>query len=470
VRSSASVDSRHETVFEIAVVEWAYLSRPNPPSRFADRVAYGLRLRDALRRVDQNALHTRRRGRDALGLLRAAEKGRVATLLPIKYGRMSLSPFAFFRGSATLMAADLATLPRTDYHVQICGDAHVRNLGAYASPDGRIVFDINDFDESMRAPWEWDLKRLATSFVLAGREARTSDRVCRDAVMLLVRSYRRAMARFAPMPAVELARYQVNRHLDEGPVHEVLRKAERASPLASLKKLTVQVRGGRRRFAQRPPLLTRVDPPTAKRVLASLAEYRGTLGPNRQLVLDAYCPSDVAFKVVGTGSVGTRDYVVLAFGNGASDPLILQVKEATRSCYAPYVKYVRGATAHQGRRVAEGQHRMQTVADPFLGWTTLGGADYLVRQLADHKASIDPEDLDGPTLADYALVCGEIFAKAHARTGDAAVLHGYAGDAEKLDRALAEFALLYADEATRDYETFKKAVAAGMIKAQVFER
>jgi uncharacterized protein (DUF2252 family) len=437
-----------------------------PPSRFepfAQRVAYGLSLRDVLRRVDQNGWRTPRRGRDSLGLLRAAEKGRVAELLPIKYGRMALSPFAFFRGAAPVMAADLATLPRTAYHAQICGDAHVRNLGAYASPDGRIVFDINDFDESFRAPWEWDLKRLATSFVLAGREAKTSDRVCRDAVMLLVRSYRRSMARFATMPAVQLARYQVNRHLDEGPVHEVLRKAERTSPLASLKKLTVQLRGGRRRFDQRPPLLTRVDARTAKRVLASLAEYRGTLGPNRQLVLDAYCPVDVAFKVVGTGSVGTRDYVVLAFGNGPKDPLLLQVKEATESCYAPYVKNERGAPTHQGRRVAEGQHRMQTVADPFLGWTTIRGAPYLVRQLADHKASIDPQDLNGAALVDYALVCGEIFAKAHARTADAAVLYGYAGDAEKLDRALAEFAVLYADEATRDYEAFKKAIAAGTI-------
>jgi uncharacterized protein (DUF2252 family) len=161
--------------------------------------------------------------------------------------------------------------------------------------------------------------------------------------------------------------------------------------------------------------------------------------------------------------VGTRDYVVLAFGNGPKDPLLLQVKEATESCYAPYVKNERGAPTHQGRRVAEGQHRMQTVADPFLGWTTIRGAPYLVRQLADHKASIDPQDLNGAALVDYALVCGEIFAKAHARTADAAVLYGYAGDAEKLDRALAEFAVLYADEATRDYEAFKKAIAAGTI-------
>jgi len=421
-----------------------------------------------VRRVDQNAWSPpKRRCSSTLDLLRAADEGRVADLLPLKYGRMSLSPFAFYRGAAPIMAADLATLPHTGYHVQICGDAHVRNLGAYASPDGRIVFDINDFDETFRAPWEWDLKRLAASFVLAGREAQGSDRACRDAVMALVASYRRAMALFASMPAVELARYQVHRHLDNGPVHEVLRKAERAGPLLSLKKLTVELRGGRRRFAQKPPLLCRVDAATAKRVLASLGEYRATLGPNRQLVFDAYCPADVAFKVVGTGSVGTRDYVVLAFGNGPKDPLILQVKQAAPSCYARYVKVERDVTAHQGRRVAEGQHRMQTVADPFLGWTSIKGEHFLVRQLADHKGSLDPGDLKGPTLLDYALVCGEIFAKAHARTGDAAVLYGYAGDNDKLDRALAEFAVVYADQATRDYETFTAAIKDGRIAARL---
>jgi len=444
-------------------------SRISVPSRFAphaERLAYGRKLRDVVRRVDQNAWKLPRKRQSVLEMLRASEEGRVKTLLPIKYGRMAVSPFAFFRGSAGIMAGDLATLPRTGYHVQICGDAHVRNLGAYASPDGRIVFDINDFDETWRAPWEWDLKRLATSFVLAGREARCSDRSCRDASITLVRSYRRALAYFAPLPAVELARYQVNRHLDEGPVHEVLRKAERAGPRTSLKKLTVPARGGRRRFAQRPPLLVRVDDRTRARVLASLHEYRGTLGPNRQLVLDAYCPVDVAFKVVGTGSVGTRDYVVLCFGNGPSDPLILQVKEAAQSSYARYVPAERGATTHQGRRVAEGQHRMQTVADPFLGWTTIAGADYLVRQLADHKASIEPEDLGNTSLVDYAVVCGEIFAKAHARTGDGAVLYGYAGDASKLDVAIADFAVKYADQATRDYESFVKAIAGGELVAR----
>ncbi len=406
----------------------------------ADRRAFGRSLRTALRRVDQSAWsqHAALASRpDPLDALRAAETGRVTQLLPIKYGRMSASPFAFFRGSAALMARDLSRLPFTGHIVQICGDAHVRNLGAYASPDGRIVFDINDFDETCRAPWEWDLKRLAVSFVLAGRESNNTDRLCRDAAEALVRSYRKAMHRFAAMPTLELARYQVHRHLDDGPVRRVLAKAERVTPLGSLKKLTEQTDDASYRFAHRPPLLTRVANTLAKRVIASLREYRGTLGPNRQTVLDAYQPLDVAFKVVGTGSVGTRDYVVLCFGNGEKDPLLLQVKQSLPSCYSPY-RNDPDAPSHQGRRVAERQHRMQTVTDPFLGWTTLEGEDFLVRQMSDHKSSIEPGDLKGPAMVEYAFVCGELFAKGHARTGDAAVLAGYCGNAAKLDRAIAQ--------------------------------
>jgi uncharacterized protein (DUF2252 family) len=438
------------------------------PTRFvplAARTAYGKSLRDVVRRVDQVVCTIHTKGRSAVDLLRASDRGRVEALLPIKYGRMALSPFAFFRGSAPVMAADLARLARTRYHVQICGDAHVRNLGAYASPDGRIVFDINDFDETCRAPWEWDLKRLATSFVLAGREAKNPERTCRDAAEAMVQSWRQAMRAFAVMPALELARYTIHRHVDEGPVAAVLAKAERATALGSLKKLALRQRNGSFRFAHRPPLLRRLDAREAKKVLGALARYRETLGPGRQIILDAYAPKEVAFKVVGTGSVGMRDYVVMCFGNGPKDPLMLQVKQASESCYASFLGREKGKRQHQGMRVAEGQHRMQTVADPFLGWTEIDREEYLVRQLADHKASIEPEDLRGASLVEYALVCGEIFAKAHARTGDAAVLAGYAGDAEKLDRAIGLFAKRYADQATKDHEDFLRAIKAGTLRA-----
>jgi uncharacterized protein (DUF2252 family) len=441
---------------------------PKAPTKFdpiAQRLAYGRALRESVRRVDQDRFQPARRRPSVLEAVRQAEPGRVPELLPIKYGRMSLSPFAFFRGSAQLMAFDLAQLPSTGISVQICGDAHVRNLGAYASADGRIVFDINDFDETCRAPWEWDLKRLAASFVLAGREAGNSDRACGDAVQGLSQAYRQAMKGFATMPAIELARYQVHRHVDEGPVARVLGKAERATASATVNKLTVTDRKVGRRFASRPPLLTRVPEKVANEVLGALASYRDTLGPNRQLVLDAYRPVDVAFKVVGTGSVGTRDYVVLCFGNGIADPLILQVKEAVRCCYAPYLPAA-PADEHQGKRVAEGQHRLQTWADPFLGWTQMEGRQYLVRQLADHKASIEPTDLKGAALVQYALVCGEIFAKGHARTGDPAVLAGYGGDSDKLDVALSRFALTYANQATADHAAFLQVLRSKQLVAR----
>jgi uncharacterized protein (DUF2252 family) len=434
------------------------------PSRWAsieDRRAYGRSRRAVVARAHHGRWEGR--DRDIIALLRTAERDRLSELIPIKYGRMSVSPFTFFRGAAPVMAWDLAHAPRSGVEVQICGDAHVRNLGAFAAPDGRIVFDINDFDETTRGPWEWDVKRLAASFVLAGREAGDSDHLCRDAVEALVESYRESMRRFETMPALELARYEVHRHTGEGPVHEVLLQAERATPTASLKKLTVPARAGRR-FARRPPVLTRVPDATRRRVLRALVEYRTTLGPARRLVLDAYAPCDVAFKVVGTGSVGMRDYVILAFGSSKRDPLMLQVKQAQASCYAEHLRLPR--EPHEGRRVAEGQHFMQTVGDPFLGWTTLEGRHFLVRQLADHKASIDPADLRGAALVEYALVCGEIFAKAHARTGDPAALVGYCGRSRKLDRALAKFAVTYADRTTADWEAFQKAVRRGTVRAR----
>ncbi len=246
----------------------------------------------------------------------------------------------------------------------------------------------------------------------------------------------------------------------------MLRKAARAKPEELLEKLTVADRGGTwRRFADRPPVLFRVSPAVAGGVLRSLPAYRETLGPARQIVFDGYRPADVAFKIVGTGSVGTRDYVVLACGRGKHDPLFLQVKQEGASAYAPY-RPASERAAHEGRRVAIGQLRMQTVSDPLLGWATIRRLPYLVRQLADHKASIDPGDLKGRALVEYATVSGEIFAKGHARTGPAAVLAGYCGRTDKLDRALASFAIAYADQATADFECFKRFVRRGRMSVR----
>jgi len=429
-----------------------------------DRLGYGKSRREVVHRVDQANWAPPANRADPIASLLAANQDRLADLIPIKMGRMAESPFNFFRGAAPLMAADLATLPATGLRVQICGDAYVRNLGAFAAPDGHLVFDLNDFDETIPGPWEWDLKRLATSLVLAGEDAHGDHEDCKLAVLSLVSSYRESMRRFAEMTMIDLVRYEVRRHSKVACVRDVLAKAEHATPKHTLEKLTVTARDGSRRFADHPPLIHHVEEPVAESVLASLGPYRETLSPDRQQVLDAYHPFDVAFKVVGTGSVGTRDYVVLCFGNGPEDPLFLQVKEEPPCCYTPYLPDV-PSSPHQGRRVAEGQRRMQTVGDPFLGWTSIDGRDFLVRQLADHKAAVDPEELKGEALIEYGLVCGEILAKAHARTGDAVELHGYCGHADKLDKALAKFALAYAEQSARDHVALLKAIKAGKVKA-----
>jgi len=395
-------------------------------------------------------------------LIVACDRGRLPQLLPIKYQRMAASAFDFFRGAASVMAADLASQPRSGITVQICGDAHVRNLGSFSAPDGRLIFDINDFDETVRGPFEWDVKRLATSLVLAGREANESDKHSKQAVGILVRAYREAMFGFSQMTVLDLARYRVHRHPHFAPLRSVLRKAERATPRHNLERLTVATAGARR-FRHQLPLLTRLDKRTADRVLAALRSYRQTLAPERQHFFDQYHPVDVAFKVVGTGSVGTRDYVVLLLGGGRTDALLLQVKEERPSCYDRYLADLRPAE-HEGRRVVEGQRAMQAQSDIFLGWATMQGRDYLVRQLADHKASIEVEDLAGDGLLQYALVCGEVLAKGHARSGDPCALAGYLGSSHKFDTAIAGFALAYADQTASDHKAFVAAVASGKIR------
>ena len=442
-----------------------------PPPRHvarSEREAYGRTLRDVVRRVDHDRWVTG--DRDVLARLRASEAGRLTDVLPFRHGRMATSPFAFLRGNAAIMAPDLMALPHTGYLVQICGDAHIRNLGAYSGPDGRIVFDINDFDESCRAPWEWDLKRLAISLVLVARESGCSESAAREAVMAMIRIWRETMHELAELPAVELARYVVHRFATEGPVGRVLAKAEKIQPLHAREDMCAPVPpDGRHRFVAAAPKLVRVPDEEAALVLASLAEYVTTVGPSRQQVLDCYAPYDVAFKVAGTGSIGVHNYAVICAGNGPDDALILQVKEALPSTYVDHGWVEPAPIAHQGRRVAEGAHRMQTSVDPFIGWTTIAGKPYYVRQLADHKASIDPADLKRSALVEYARVCGETFAKGHGRTADPAVLYGYAGEAEKLDRAITKLAFIAADQVTEDHALLVAAIKRGELVAQDLE-
>ena len=422
-----------------------------------ERRALGRARRKQMARQDHSHWRPEARRHKPIVLMEESMRGRVPQLIALKYERMLDSPFGYFRGAVPVMAADLAVMANTGIVTQICGDAHVRNLGAFAAPDGRLVFDINDFDETTRAPFEWDLKRLTTSLVLAGRGAGSKKGVCEDAVLTFAMHYRKFMDMFARMPVTDMARFQVHRLQRISPVTKALLEAERSTPALSLEQLTEPGKtssgkpSGNRVFRDEKPLLARVSGGQRRAVLASLVAYNETLQPERRHFLEQYHPLDVAFKVVGTGSVGLRDYVIYFEGNGPADPLFLQVKEQPGSAYAPYVSQ-QGLATHQGQRVVNGQRAMQAQSDPFLGWTTIANRHYEVRQLNDHKGSICVEDLTGEGLLEYAEMCGELLARGHARSGDACVLAGYIGNGKRMGEALMRFADAYAGQAEKDWE------------------
>jgi uncharacterized protein (DUF2252 family) len=427
-----------------------------------ERRAFGQSRRKQVRRQEQNRWSPADRQTDPMDALAVSAVGRVPALLAIKWQRMAASPFGFFRGAVPVMAADLATLPHTGIFTQLCGDAHVRNLGAYAAPDGRLVFDINDFDETIRGPFEWDVKRLATSIILAGRESESKSAACSAAAAQFLTSYRRSMRAFARMTVMEVAHFQVHRLQRVAPVSLVLRKAEQATPVFNAAQLLTEPKAPtsgkntlapHRIFVERRPFQYRISGAKAQMILDSLTMYRETLLPERQHFFDLYRPLDVAFRVVGTGSVGLRDYIVYLEGNGSDDPLFLQIKEEPFSAYAPYLGEM-GAPQHQGRRVVQGQRAMQFLSDILLGWTTIHNRQYLVRQLNDHKASIAVEDLRGEGLMQYAEICGELLARGHARSGDPVALNGYIGNSDRFVEAIADFAVDYADQTVADYKTF----------------
>jgi len=346
----------------------------------------------------------------------------------------------------------------------------------YAAPDGRLVFDINDFDETIRGPFEWDLKRMAASLVLAGRGSGHKESSTRQAAETCIERYSAQMRAFAEMPNLEVAHFQVHRLGQVEPVQAALLKAERVTPQHTLEQLTEPVpnsgegrlkgqSGAIRRFKEQKPTLTRVTGSQAAAVLASLEPYRQMLEPQRQHLLSFYRPVDVAFKVVGTGSVGLRDYCIYFEGNGSvgnrsADPLFLQIKEEPASAYTTYLPDARPAQQN-GQRVAEGQRAMQVQSDPFLGWTHIGGRQFLVRQLNDHKGSIELEDLAGGGLQAYGEVCGELLARGHARSGDPVVIAGYLGSGDGFAEALAKFGSLYADQTEKDWRELRRFRKAG---------
>jgi uncharacterized protein (DUF2252 family) len=435
-----------------------------------ERRSAGRALRDKLSRVAQGNYNAQARKFDPVELMKKAHDGRVAELLPLKNARMAQNAFSFFRGAAPLMAADLAVMPNTGIELQISGDAHVQNLGAFGGgQEGKLIFDINDFDETIHAPWEWDVKRMATSLVLAGREAGNPEQLCKESVSQFSRCYRENMQKFSELSVLELSRYLVMRELQVPIVRSVLHKAEREKPIDSLGKLAHEEDGSYQFKVVKDKIFpvntqTPLKEAESRKVLAALPGYMQTLQPERRHFFKQYQPVACAFRIVGTGSVGTRDYAVLMFAGAVADPMFLQIKQEVPSAYAPYLPKA-GVPQHQGQRVVEGIRRTLVQTDPFLGWATVEGRPYLVRLLRDHKGGVETTDLRGKALAQYAQVCGELLAKGHARSGDPCLLAGYLGSSDRFDRALVNFAVDYADQTDRDYEAWVDAIADGRVEA-----
>ncbi len=420
-----------------------------------ERLRAGRKCRKTTARAALAHWKTDLRRRTVEELLGEAEKDLVPALVALKHERMSASAFGFFRGAVPVMAYDLSLFPKTDIHSQLCGDAHVQNLGVFAGTDGTLTFDINDFDETTRGPFEWDVKRLATSLLLAASAARLPPRAGTQAVHVLLEAYALLTHRLACMPVLDAARWQVHRLTSIAPMERIFSAAARSTPQGTQAKLMERTKQGMR-FRSMPPLVRRVTGAEAHGVLAALPAYVQTLLPERQHFFAQFRPLDVAFKVVGTGSVGLRDYCVYLEGNGSLDPLFLQIKQEVMSRYSAYLPVPTTPAPHNGQRVADGQRAMQLQSDPLLGWTVIDGRDYLVRQLNDHKASLDVTTISATGLLHYAQVCGEMLARGHARSGDAGVIAGYIGRGPRFAAAIGRFAHAYAQQSTEDWKVFRK--------------
>jgi uncharacterized protein (DUF2252 family) len=426
--------------------------------------------------------------RDPVDILEEQARTRVPELVPIRYGRMLASPFAFYRGAAAVMAADLAESPRTGLRTQLCGDAHLSNFGAFAAPDRRLIFGVNDFDETLPGPFEWDVKRLAASFAVAGRDLGFSAKVRDAAISAAARSYRESMHMFAGMRNMDLwyARIDVETDLvkvapqanakQKKRFEKTVEKARTKDSLKAFAKLT-QVVNGERRIVSDPPLIVPIDDLAGDLAGAELHEalrvlirsYRRTLSRDRRLLLERFRYTDAARKVVGVGSVGTRAWIVLMLGRDGDDPLFLQAKEAQASVLEPYLG--KSQFANCGQRVVEGQRLMQAASDIMLGWIRTVGLDgverdFYIRQLWDAKGSAAVETMVPSGLTWYAQACGWTLAKAHARSGDAVAIATYLGGSAAFDRALTSFAESYADQNERDHSALQEAVATGRIVAE----
>jgi uncharacterized protein (DUF2252 family) len=454
------------------------------------RRAMGKRRRKDVPRSSHGAWQPAADRADPLDLLQALDEGRLQHLLPVKYDRMAESPFAFLRGSAVVMAADLASTPDTGQYVALCGDAHLSNFGLFASPERRLIFDISDFDEHYFGPWEWDLKRLAASVVVAGRECHFDAESNRDLAALAARVYRRSMRRLSRMPALDLWYLHVEaEELEElfddeaskksrKEIRKIIKKAMSRTQKQTLEKLT-EVVGGRRQIRNEPPLLvpfrevnlspelelvdagTVLDAQTVETLNDAWQRYLLSLREDRRLIMYHFRVTDAALRVGGVGSVGTRCFILLLQGGADDEGLILQLKESGSSVLESYLP--ERDFKNQGQRVVIGQRLIQAVSDPFLGWNEapISGHDYYWRQLKDMKGSIDVTDLDESGFGAYVSICAATLARAHARTGDPAAISGYLGKGKVFDKAVARFAETYADQTEKDYAALLQAIEDG---------
>jgi uncharacterized protein (DUF2252 family) len=408
--------------------------------------------------------------------LKQSSKGRIRQLIPIRYGRMLQSPFAFYRGAAFNMAADLARTPVTGLRVQACGDCHLLNFGMFATPERREIFDINDLDETLPAPWEWDVKRLATSFVLGCRNNGFDKSSARDAVLSCVRSYRRRMLEFSQMRVLDIwyAHLDVDELMPQITDEQIRHRVEKQLAVARRQSVAehdfprlVEVVRRTAVIKDNPPLIYHGRETHHTELFAhvkeAFARYRQTLQEDRQMLLGRFEVRDVAMKVVGIGSVGTRCGIMLLMA-GAQDPLFLQVKEARASVLEPYA----GSSVYpnHGQRVVNGCRLMQSASDLFLGWTVgLEGRHFYIRQLRDMKIRVLIETFNRADMIQYAKLCGWALARAHARSGEPAKISGYLGSSDKFDEAIADFATAYADQTESDHEVLRKAVHDGKLEA-----
>ncbi|MGC3994909.1 MAG: DUF2252 domain-containing protein [Propionicimonas sp.] len=444
--------------------------RQAPPSR-EDRFALGRSLREKVP-YDLLGEWTATPARfDPIALIAMSHVGRVADLVGIRVARMATTPYGFYRGSAVVMAADVASLPSTGIHPVICGDAHLGNFGFYRSPEGAQVIDLNDFDEAHPGAWEWDLRRLVASVWVAGRENGYSEDACAASAHSCVVEYAAEVDKLATLPLLARSYNRLDvSHLKDSVQERTLREeikraaktARRRTSDRVLPKLTEEV-DGHRRIIPEPPITTAVESEDASAVGAGLDDYLTTLAPHWRRVVAGYTVEDVAHRVVGVGSVGLRAYVVLLVGSSPDDVLFLQLKQARRSVLARFVHGEEAWHAHQGQRVVEYQQALQTVSDPLLGWTTIEGREYYVRQFRNMKGTVPLNAIREDALSDYAGIVGRLLAKGHARTSGASMISGYLGDGDAAGVALARFARLYADQTEADWATLVTAAKAGKL-------